>query len=933
MLRSSWLMWSPKLILIRLHLPFELSKVWTVFPSLRAIRYFCRLLTHEFLIATLGAIILWVLLYYELFYVALVCPYYTGDELSPYLNQFHTVGRTYRPTIYLFPAKLQWLYLNTFCKLLRCYNYVLISASTAGTDICSRLKNIYGKSVLWILNSFLYRHLFRGQARVTIREFVEGNNGSLVVLDYYLPKWLGSYCPKCGKYRDENVNPPKERFGLTKSQLPEDSQPSKSRVPATNGDKPPANRISDICNLVSRKFVDIDSDIRVVKSALDKEVTDEPSPRPNPTTEPKFINTDPLPRKILRGVIAIVGDLNVAYSICNQDFNCRCGVITVDIDDHRCGGCESTFLDNSLGLNSVPASIPTVRYFINDALEQGFACVQVHLNVNLGMAGEAFPSWPGLRSFPITLYSDVRLDLDHALKHIGVRYPNLPLSCVGVGYGGNVLMEYLALGCANKSLLTSLDSSTSSLNDIQRNAIFPGRRVSSRTDDKNESTDTDDNSSRSDSMLRSRAVKVLNEKKPLQQHGNKAERTTTKVTKVIPPVPSMNDANYEPFMYLNKVMREINMTPGHKIAPRSSGGNIIVQPKDDHFHVPEESEECTYETTMVYPPPTPVETVFDTKRISSVVCINLNLCTRGNVYYKNGPTRDVPNSSCYVRYCHDTLRDHLIAMIREVHCTKRRDKRSKICQRYKCCHYTRRLYSRSISQRFWHTIASTTDGFRRYFRGHSIDELLLCLHREYRNSHREMTKRGSREYVNYGNHVFNRFGARTSPGFKLCALMTLRYVYSNVGHDGRNRIETISGEPKYNLVNKKVDMDLRLGHGHLHKSMRRILNSGTNRSQDGRICRYIGELINREYINNAVNIRRNFETISVPTLLLSSLDNSVFGHEDVDIFDVIKNPNIVHYLSNSGGYSTFLSGIYPVPWFSVPVLEFIDEMFNRRALM
>ncbi|GFE53507.1 alpha beta fold hydrolase, putative [Babesia ovis] len=952
---------------LRLRLPFEFRQFFELFPRLRVIRFAWNLVTNEVVFSICSGLAICLILYYELCYVSLVCPYFTGDELSPYLNRFRSVGKTYRPTFYMFSARFQWYYLDLFCKLNRCYNYLLHVISGADTSFKTRLLRVFRACIRKVLESFLFRRLFRGQAKVSIREFLEGNNGALVVLDYYLPKWMGCFCPQCGKFRQEPTSRNKDgTFHLNKQ--PRIIHTNEADIRARMATVSSVNKTSDKRQLVGRKrgepplekrtqgIKDILSiaNIECSRSCDPNDLMEEHSPRvPHPTNTPesKFLNSDPLPRKILRGVIAIVGDINVSYSICNQDFNCQCGKPEPEPTKPKCKGCATSMYNDANGLNTDAPSMPTVRYLINDALELGFACVHIHLNVNMGIASEGFPTWTGLRCFPLSLYSDVLIDLDNGLKRISDRYPNLPLSCVGVGYGSNVLMEYLSLGSAKKPVSTTFDPSSSLRKGIQRRSILTKRGVWLNVEESNDSytsSDTEsDVSPKQNNLVKDYITEVLTDTEmSINSKTARLIKSTTgrtpgiakqivQIKKPEPPKPTnINDPNYEPFMYLHKVIRDIDLSrSGGYGRLRTSMGGIIVSPKDGHFHVVEEADECTYETSVVYPPQQPSEVVFDTKRISAVVCINLNLCGTSNVLYKSTQFRDVSRSSVYVRYCNRVFRQQLLALFREVHCHRRGESLRQECHSYNCCHYARSVSKRPALRRFLHSLRHRADGFVGSLNNETLEQLILNIHREYRHSYRQMRRRNLEEHVNYNRGIFKRFGARGSTDFKLCALMTLRYVYSNVGHDGRNRIETVSGDPTYTLVNNRVNSNLRLGRAHFQSGIRRVINHGNLNSQDARLCRYLSELINREYTNNVVNIRRHYTSITVPTLLLSSFDNSLFTKEDVDIFDVVKNPNIVHYVSNSGGYSTFLSGIYPAPWFSVPILEFLEEMVTRRALI
>ncbi|ORM39956.1 uncharacterized protein BXIN_1424 [Babesia sp. Xinjiang] len=978
----TWLSRLKPFSFLKLRLPFDWRRLEIVLPRLRLVRCLFYAFLQELRQTTWMLVALALLTYYELFHVALVCPYFTGDRLSPRLNRFATVGKTYRPTFYLFAPFCQWLYLISFCKLNRCYR-VLVSITTDATSrILSMLSWIASLLMRMVMTSFLFKRLFRGQAEVAIREFLEGHNGALVVLDYYLPQWVGGFCSKCGKYSmkggvrfqtdpcntnkqdpknshytqdNANVKPPIVTTHLESSintnyRKKDPNQQSRYKRNDNKNDRQ-SNTVRDVLGAAKADCA---------RKCEPGDILEQPSGA-NPATtnnpEGNGIPVEPPPQKLLRGVIAIIGDVSVPYSICNQNFNCRCDRSSDEEDTCLCQGCGQSKHEDKKGVNIDAPGHPTIRYLISDAMEIGFACVQVHLNVNLGMASEAFPTWTGLRCFPLSLYSDALIDLDCALKRISLRYPNLPLCCLGFGYGSNILMEYLSFGSAGKAIRVisnqSADNHWNMATLAQRHALLAKRRIPMDMYDSAESftgSEYDSREARRTEPFSQVCIRKNSGDRDLSSSatGNtpKAYVRRTRQSQKYTMNPAMNTSskfgdkqfthdnpNYESFMYLHKVIGDSNTANASSQKRSGAAGDIIVTPTEGHFQFEEESDECTYETTVVYPPAQQSEVIFDVKRISAVACVNLNMRISGNTLYQCSYPRKSNAQGAYARYCYSALKHHLISLFREVHCSRKNDNMQKECCSYRCCHYIRSLAAQPLSRRLLSKLRKERDGFHTSFRHYRIEQLLLALHREYRSSYRHMRRRTLDEYVNYTSGIFRRFGARSSPDFKLCALMTSRYVYSHVGHDGKNRIESVSGDPTYKLVNKYVDTNIRIGRANLSSGVTNAINKSASRSNDPKIHKYLAEMINREYTNNIINIRRNFAAISLPTLLLSSLNSSQFTIEDVDIFDVVRNPNIVHYVCKSGGYGTFLSGFCPAPWFSRPLLEFLDEMSNHRVFL
>ncbi|KAK1932913.1 putative membrane protein [Babesia divergens] len=915
-------------------------------------------------VAVAVSVLFW--LYYELGYVAPVCPYYAGKELPPYLNKFKTIGKTYRPSFYMFAPHWQWIYLICFSRLMQVYHWWQYAAAHSTSMILSALYGVGTQVLRLLFRTFLFRKMVCNQAVVSIREFVEAHNGAVVVLDYYLPKWAGNLCSTCGKFNgDVNLGRKSHGPSVNKTDSPvshmaEEGPDKALRINSTYMEtvpfcdtkwkdqmtnSPPNNR-----GLRREENPSITKDTNAVPH-IDSARSSEPeelldantlSGRQGTFSENKPVyQADLPPRKVLRGVLVIIGDMSVSYSICNQPMACRCGMPEEKNTECMCAGCTRSLLEDQEGLNIEPPGSPTLRFLIGDALEVGYACVQVHLNVNLGMASEAFPTWTGLRCFPLTLYSDVLLDLDAAIKKVSERYPNLPINCVGVGFGANILMEYLALGSSGKTIITHQDPARYPQKSfgylperrsvIGRRGLWPENyanqnwsRDENATDRNARNVPSNHTGSSSFGTVSARGARAM----PGEMVGREP---SYKSTKPYPQKPKAeldtNDPNYESFCHLNKVMGKV-ASVNASTAPAAEdtiGNNGIVTLSEEHFNFNEEKEECTYETSVIYPPPPPSEIVLNTKRITTAVCVNLNLRPGGNSLYKYAWHRNIHKRSLYGRHCFASFRHHLVGLLREVHCSRANDSIEKECFHYRCCHYVKVASKQNWIRRMIHRVRIFRKGFDTATRYDSVEQLLLAIHREYRHSYRHMQARASDVYTNYGAGIYKRFGARAPSDFKFSALMTLRYVYTQVDHDNRSPIETLSGPAVYKLVNRRVNTNIRIGKANLYGGINKLLNHASRRLQDPKVYKYIADLINREYTLNVANIRRYMTSIQMPTLLLTSLDNSLCTLEDMDILDVIKNPNLVYYVAKSG--------TYPSAWFSGPILEFVDEMSCRRVLI
>lgn len=919
----------------------------------------------------LVGVIFW--LYYELAYVAPVCPYFTGHELPPHLNKFNTIGKTYRPSFYMFTAYFQWMYLICFGRLMMLRDWLQVLAVESHSRIVAIGYKIGVEIVKLVFQCFLFSKMYRNQAVVALREMVEAHNDAVVVLDYYLPKWVGNYCRTCGKFTSVLPEGNKLKFSRAQTQggfntVIDEGKDGSSR---SNPGYMDNHMMSDNRNLgfelnirPSGNSVHTENNFSLDKDAIssnqmdgvnmngkDKSVDDTVTGMQSPTSF--HINSmdyaEIPPRKVLRGVMVIIGDLAVPYSICSQPMACRCGTKVEERGDDACNGCVRSVKCDTYGLNLGPPSLVTIRYLIADAVEMGYACVQVHLNVNLGMASEAFPTWTGLRCFPLSLYSNAMLDLDAALNKISSRYPNLPLNCVGFGYGSNILMEYMAIGSSGKAIQVESEHMRSS----QRNPGFvqePKRAQQKREqpvelaevhEEKTEeglAKGSSKDSTPSRVVSFGRGIRSMMEPKSSDEFMNAIE-SKPNMRRILMPagkqvVMEWDDPNYESFNHLSKVMEEVASVKGSvEEGPNGTDkSNVIVNPNESHFQIKEENEECTYETRLAYPPAPPTEVFLNTSKISAAVCVNLNLRPEGNVLYKNAAQRRVNRRSFFGRYCYAALRYHLINLLREVHCRRANDNAQKECQHYRCCHFAKMEKPHWLKNMLYR-IRDFAEGFERVTRYDGIEQLILDIHREYCQSYRYMRRKGSGSYINYGSNIYKRFGARAAADFKFAALMTLRYVYTNMGQDDRSPIETLAGPPEYKLVNRRIKTSLRLGRTHLNSAISNVLNHAARRQQDPNILKYVANLINNEYTKNVVNIRRNFTSIKIPTLLINSLDNSLCTLEDIDVLDVIRNPNIVYYVAKSGGYSTFITGTYPTAWLSMPIMEFLDEMTSRRVVI
>ncbi|UKJ89980.2 hypothetical protein MACJ_003237 [Theileria orientalis] len=819
--------------------------------------------------------------------------------------------------------------------------------------------------------------IFNSQPLLSLREVVEGHNGSLVVLDWYLPKWVAPECEECGLFKQEEhfdtqdntptiiskVSPPNDPHtnqNTGRGYKPEfikmdtiDSVniPERSDRTDSDGRMTGDSSVSDVSSSYFLEQDDVnDLDGNFVKTPdLNKSLSDrsaatmhsididdvhrnntDPLHENAPSvfvSDDKFENSDddspggPNP-KIIRGVLVIVGDMNISYRISSTRAGCYCASAKYVDKKNVCESCNENYKKDYEGYNVEHPGFPTLRCLISDALRSGYVCVHLHLNVNMGMASEAFPDSTTLRSFPISLYSDVLIDLDCALNKVTDRFPNCSLVTVGIAFGANILMEYLSLSSQGGTYKVQSGSESEVSTYIAPRDQVPH----SATTDTYETT-----SVRATRFQRSYSQVETNLKQfdNMSEYSHKSMVTDPNRAVALssashmqrsafrnPQTVASNSSIYESIKALDASLKLQNPA-----LTKMSTETLV----DDHFLIDFNNEDYYTETKIVYPEPNP-HLVFDPEKISAAVCINLNLKLSGNVLY-NISKRRFRRCDMYKRFCLSSFKEQLSELLNNIHCRRTNGNIQKDCINFNCCHYNKMVSKFGLIKKFFYHIFFIKNKIKPSVDNYSTEKLIAQLHREYRQSYRDLRKE-KREFINYGVMLFDKLGVRSSSDFKVSVLMTLKHKFEREGIDNRVRFRQVTEPPIYKRINKKVNTSLRLGKSVFSRRPSK-LGLNVHRIMDYKITKYINSLINSEYTRNLNNIRDNIEYIKVPTLLLYSLDNPMFTLRDIDIFEVIKNPNIVYYISQRGGYSTFLSGIRPSIWFIGPVLEFLDEMSTK----
>ncbi|AFZ81666.1 hypothetical protein BEWA_010830 [Theileria equi strain WA] len=807
-----------------------------------------------------------------------------------------------------------------------------------------------------ILDSFLFRKIFRSQVQATFREAVEGQNGALVILDWYIPNKLVKICSECGHFIPKTggyTTNPMEVGGT--HQVQESAVETDAPIGDANSSVRSSHSSSKLvalkttisCPTLYDRDISSVSLLEGVIAELNEQLTSEENQLMNESVlkrESLSHKTFELTNaKVARGVVIIIGDMNVSYNVSFQQTSCNCAN-KCDNMDKKCEVCMKDYV----GLNAEPPTIIATKCLIKDLLRLGFICINIHLNINLGMASEAYPGLIGLRSFPISLYSNVLVDLDCVLNRISERFPTSPLSFISVGFGANILMEYISLASSHRSFKTAPDMDQDA-NPSNLHSMFSKM---------NSTQNPQVGKLASLGEMRTNNTLTFNlNLKPETSDSNPSEFDKLQhFLQINDPVNTTdsNDIHIKDGFYMSKIVPDkkysflSNADPpnvpmqsdDYKTQDGSANGDISdrknMNNTDDNMGN-EDNKEFTVGTRVIFPHPLSCELSFNIKNISSVVCINLNLREHDNVLYNFTKINDYEDSCPYRKLCTSSLSSNLLQLLNQIKYT-RKSSSTKRDQKLSCGHYGKEKNSGNLKKLF--NRSGTRSATNKDSGALSIvEQTITRLHREYHNSYREM-KKNTLTFINYGSMLFESMGIRSCADFKISILMTLKQRIEGLTQDirGKSRITEI---PIYNYTNRKISTCLRLGRTSFDSNRDRFI-ANIKRFPDYKISRYINGLINREYARNISNIKKNLECVSIPTLFLYSLDTSLFGWKDIDIFDVIKlvlygddhyniyrNPNFVYYVCQSGGYSTFLTGLHPFPWFIGPTIEFLEEMTTK----
>nr|PVC53600.1 hypothetical protein MACL_00003640 [Theileria orientalis] len=587
--------------------------------------------------------------------------------------------------------------------------------------------------------------------------------------------------------------------------------------------------------------------------------------------------------KIVRGVLVIIGDMNISYRISSTRAGCYCNSEKYVDKKNVCELCNENYKKDYEGYNVEHPGFATLRCLINDALRSGYVCVHLHLNVNMGMASEAFPDATTLRSFPISLYSDVLIDLDCALNKVTDRFPNCNLVTVGIAFGGNILMEYLSLSSQGGTYKVHSGSES----DIST-YIAPSRDQVPHT----ASADTFE----ATSVRATRFQRSLSHVEPaLKQFDNVSEMSHNSVATDQNRAVSLSSTSSHRHRssYRNPQTVASNSSIYESIKALDASLNLqnpalnkmtTETLVDDHFLMDFNNEDYFTETKIVYPEQSP-HLVLDPEKISAAVCINLNLKLSGNVLY-NISKRRFRRYDLYKRFCQSSFKEQLSELLSNIHCRRTNGNIQKDCINFNCCHYSKMVSRFGLIKKFFYHIFFIKNKIKPSVDNYSTEKLIAQLHREYRQSYRDLRKE-KRDFINYGVMLFDKLGVRSSSDFKISVLMTLKHRFEREGIDNKVKFRQVTEPPIYKRINKKINTSLRLGKSVFSRRPSK-LGLNAHRILDYKITKYINSLINSEYTRNLNNIRDNIEYIKVPTLLLYSLDNPMFTLRDIDIFEVIK---------------------------------------------
>ncbi|KAK2196344.1 ER lumen protein retaining receptor [Babesia duncani] len=750
-------------------------------------------------------------------------------------------------------AILQWFYFRVYRTLVSWLTEARVACFKRG-HFCWKLWHHF-KQVLCkiILKSFLFRKTYKSQATVSVREVTEGHNESVVILDWYLPKWTVKSCEKCGRIKkqacDSHKDPDKNFITEQTTFIPGQTHPPKVESKVIANRHSPANvnpslsTINDNVNTNNENKID-GSHIENNRHGQDDDVIHD-------ALSGSKVDLIPTP-KIIRAVLVIISDLNISYNICYQPVVCLCNDETVDdLESKRCGHCFAAASKDHDGLNKLPPGLPQLLCFINEANKLGFVCVHIHLNINLGMAMEAFPTTIGLRAFPFSLYSDTLLDIDAALKKIAHRYPNTPLIGLGVGVGGNIFLEYLCTDIEDRGISTEFEYDFEGIIPQDKH-IF--KRENGHT---------------------------------INVNGNMITTRT--------PVASRSQEY--------RTCKSDSADPGHE-------PNSLINLTEGHFQH-QLTESLRVETGVVYPPIKLQDNDHNHILLSAVAVINPNL-RAGAFSFSDFSNANPKKCAIMSTHCTSVLLSELKSLLKSCHCARQIEATAECTT--DCCHYTKKMANGTILEKLMQQISRISSPTLSFCSSDSLDALLDAIHQEYTLASKEVNRNVA--FVRYGQMLYSKFGIYSQPTFKVCVTKTVSYGSHSSVSDSRipSRLEETPSKIKYNVLNREFLTNL-------------IAGSASKNKNGHKSVRGIGSLVANDYREHVEWIRNISDKVYIPTLLLTSKDNGLCSFEDLDIFESVRNPNIVHYVSPSGGYGTFLSG------YSVYLIRFstpIQQTYNRK---
>lgn len=910
-------------------------------------------------------------LYYEIKYTSPGCTFYSGRKAARLLSSCNFVFKSYRPPIYIFSCTLQWLYMCTFNNL-ELLSRLLHSNYFEYLGYLRRPLYYWISIICKLLiKSPFFRRLYNYDVFISQREIIESYGRSPIILDWYLPPWLVKKCSKCNRAKPSHqfmkCNNQRSHHINSKTNQSFSLIPSDKSFCDNYGQEYQRHFFGKRLNSLDKKSVDDNlssADTRELYRSNTMKISIKPFSRfsfrrknssadqtkPQQITlndngrpidsgnfcdeyyfedlnmnfdenanntqyncseasyyiqnVPGYYNTY-VDNSVTRGIILILPDYNMPYNICNQHAGCICNAWDLKSRDKfkkiTCQKCLMSLYKDAHSYNKETPCLSLTKLFIADALKAGFICVEIHLNVNLGLPIHINGHWLGMTSYPFSIYGNSISDLDCAIGRISSRYPHLPIQCVGFAGGCNILIEYLLR--ANDSRFVE------KLNDEQNNSMLPAKgfellqkpfegntkKSSSRFGGKisikhaNSPNDTDESfdlsSSETDNergdvgskklgMNRSRMKKKLSEKfgEKLKSK-NSAEQidhlesidsgmyqevfTVKENDQLTDAVTSNAKDTLDLYKKKNKNNRKIVMMKRPKISDKGQYKSKIV---DEKFKV------------------------YYNKVIHSASCINLNLKAGSEFFHLVTSTSQKQGffkkyellnvlfgiirklvskvlnlnllAKNYKNTCKNELRENIELLLRRIHCSrdvKNLDKN--LCKTYQCCHYSTTIFNniQSIS-----TLNSASD---KGFESQTLYALLILLHKEFYETYRE----------SLNNHtVISR--SSLLPVNNTNWTLTIGDGYYSKFSEGSNKL--------CGLLSPTDDIDAVL----LKRNLRKL------------------------YDDNMKLVRNCLGSIDLPILFVSSLDNSLFGIQDIDVYQPIRNSNILHFVTQSGGDCTYLSG-------------------------